>query len=60
MDLWPVVPIVVVISIWAIVFVVTFISFTRMLRLPTEAEIEAAHEHAVAATHAVAHTEEGV
>jgi hypothetical protein len=45
---------VVVISIWAMVFVVTFVSFTRMLRLPTEPELEAAHEH-VATT-----TEEGL
>ena len=46
MDFWPVLPIVVVISFWAIIFVACFVSFTRMLRLPTEAEIEAAHEHA--------------
>jgi hypothetical protein len=53
MDLWPVLPIILVISFWAIMFVGCFVTFTRMLRLPTEAEIEAAHELAAA-------TEEGV
>jgi hypothetical protein len=53
MDFWPVLPIVAVISVWAVIFVACFVSFTRMLRLPTEAEIEAAHEHAAA-------TEEGL
>jgi hypothetical protein len=48
MDFWPVLPIVLVISIWMIIFVTCFITFTRMLRVPTEAEIEAAHEHAAA------------
>jgi anaerobic C4-dicarboxylate transporter len=36
------VPILLVILVWAIVFVACFVSFTRMLRLPTEPEIEAA------------------
>jgi hypothetical protein len=48
MDFWPVLPIVLVISFWAIIFVLCFLTFTRMLRLPTEAEIEAAQEHATA------------
>jgi hypothetical protein len=51
MDFWPVVPIVVVILFWAIIFVGSFVTFTRMLRLPTEAEIEAAHEQAAAEEH---------
>jgi hypothetical protein len=42
------VPILVVVLIWAIIFVVCFVSFARMLRLPTEPEIEAALEHAAA------------
>ena len=50
MDFWPVLPIVVVISFWAILFVGCFVTLTRMLRLPTEPEIEAAHEHAATAT----------
>jgi|GEM_PF-2284033 hypothetical protein len=48
MDLGPVVPIVVIVLFWFIAFVGCFVSFRRMLRVPTEAEIEAAHEAAIA------------
>ena len=51
----PVLPIIVVIPFWVILFVACFVTFTRMLRLPTEPEIEAAHEHAAA--HGTPHTE---
>jgi hypothetical protein len=42
------VPILVVVLIWAIVFVTCFVSFARMLRMPTEPEIEAALADAAA------------
>jgi hypothetical protein len=45
MDLMPVLPIALIVLFWAIIFVVCFTFFTRTLRLPTESEIEAAHEH---------------
>jgi len=48
MNLMPVMPIVLVVFFWAIVFVGCFVSFTRMLRQPTEPEIEEALEHASA------------
>jgi hypothetical protein len=37
-----VVPILLVVLFWAIIFVACFVWFSRMLRLPTEPEIEAA------------------
>ena len=43
-----VLPVVLIVVFWAIVFVIVFISFARMLRVPTEPEIEAAHEAAIA------------
>lgn len=46
MNWMPVLPIVLVVIFWAIVFVSCFVSFTRMLRQPTEPEMEAALEHA--------------
>jgi len=42
------VPILLVVLIWAIVFVACFVSFARMLRMPTEPEIEAALADAAA------------
>ena len=45
MNLTPVLPIVVVVFFWAVVFVVCFVSFARMLRQPTEPELDAEHEH---------------
>ncbi len=45
MNLTPVLPIVVVVFFWAVVFVACFVSFTRMLRQPTEPELDAEHEH---------------
>ncbi|MGO8950664.1 MAG: hypothetical protein ACLQUY_24030 [Ktedonobacterales bacterium] len=45
MNLTPVVPIVLIVFFWAIVFVACFVSFARMLRLPTEPEIEEALDH---------------
>ena len=44
MGLMPVVPIVLVVTFWAIVFVVCFAFLMRHLRLPTDPEIEAALE----------------
>jgi len=44
MGLMPVVPIVLVVTFWAIVFVVCFAFLMRQLRLPTDPEIEAALE----------------
>ncbi len=46
MGLMPVVPVVVVVTFWAIVFVVCFAFLMRQLRLPTDPELEAAHESA--------------
>jgi len=46
MSFMPVVPIVLVVTFWAIVFVVSFAFLMRQLRVPTEAEIEAALETA--------------
>jgi hypothetical protein len=46
MNWMSVVPIIVVVLFWLILFVTCFVAFTRMLRLPTEPEIEAALEHA--------------
>jgi hypothetical protein len=48
MGLMPVVPIVLVVVFWAIVFVVCFAFLMRQLRLPTDPEIEAALESASA------------
>jgi hypothetical protein len=42
MSVMAIVPILLVVLVWAIIFVACFISFARMLRLPTEPEIEAA------------------
>lgn len=40
-EVWPVL---VVVGIWAIVFVVSFGAYARWLKVPTEMEIEAEHE----------------
>jgi len=50
------VPILLVVLVWAIVFVGCFVSFARMLRLPTEPEIEAALEHADASDGTKSHS----
>jgi hypothetical protein len=42
MSVMAVLPILLVVLFWAIIFVACFVSFARMLRLPTEPEIEAA------------------
>jgi hypothetical protein len=42
MSAMAVAPILAVVLFWAIIFVACFISLARMLRLPTEPEIEAA------------------
>ena len=46
MSLLPVVPIILVVTFWAILFVVCFTFLMRQLRLPTDPEIEAALESA--------------
>ena len=46
MSFMPVVPIVLVVTFWAIVFVVSFAFLMRQLRVPTDPEIEAALETA--------------
>jgi phosphotransferase system glucose/maltose/N-acetylglucosamine-specific IIC component len=46
MGLMPVVPVVVVVTFWAILFVVCFTFLNRHLRLPTDPELEAALEAA--------------
>ena len=46
MSLMPVVPIVLVVTFWAIAFVVCMSFMMRQLRLPTDPEIEAALESA--------------
>jgi Na+-transporting methylmalonyl-CoA/oxaloacetate decarboxylase gamma subunit len=50
------VPILLVVLVWAIVFVGCFVSFARMLRLPTEPEIEAALAHADASDGTQSHS----
>jgi hypothetical protein len=51
-----VVPILAVVLFWAIIFVACFVSFARMLRLPTEPEIEAALGDAVASDGTQSHS----
>ena len=46
MNLTAVLPIILIVLFWAIVFVACFVSFVRMLRQPTEPELEEALEHA--------------
>ena len=46
MNLTAVLPIILIVLFWAIVFVACFVSFARMLRQPTEPELEEALEHA--------------
>jgi hypothetical protein len=46
MGLMPVVPVVLVVTFWAILFVVCFMFVVRHLRVPTDPEIEAALESA--------------
>jgi phosphotransferase system glucose/maltose/N-acetylglucosamine-specific IIC component len=56
MGLMPVVPVVVVVTFWAIVFVVCFAFLMRQLRLPTDPELEAAHESASSEESSQIHT----
>lgn len=41
-QLWPILA---VVAIWIVVFVVSFWAYARWLRIPTETEMEVAHEH---------------
>lgn len=53
----PMVPLLIIILFWAAVFVFAFWTFTHWLKVPTEAELEAAREAAEASeeTATVAH-----
>ncbi len=41
-ELWPILT---VVAIWILVFIASFWSYARWLRVPTETEMEVKHEH---------------